>query len=261
MVSFIGITSGNGGMGKSSLACNLALGLSLMGKKVLLIETKFGIRSYDAILGIKPETFSSFSDYCDAKCQLSDIITKPDGERLPDFIWGGNKCPEGDVKKALFDLKNAFLREYDFIISDVSPINENIFSAFKKLCDVFLVLTDASFVSLRNSAYCVNSIKEKTKAKVYAILNKVIIDGADESAFVEDVLDELGCNLLGIIPYDEHFSYSIEKSEPIYKYNTFAGRAFENICKRLLGQAVSDYETGLGGGFFKKDKFVLKQFI
>ena len=98
------------------------------------------------------------------------------------------------------------------------------------------------------------------EAKQGDIIN-VIIDGADESAFVEDVLDELGCNLLGIIPYDEHFSYSIEKSEPIYKYNTFAGRAFENICKRLLGQVVSDYETGLGGGFFKKDKFVLKQFI
>lgn len=261
MVNFVGITSGSGGMGKSSLACNIAFGLSSMGKKVLLIESEFGIRSYDAILGIKPETLSSFSDYCDGNCQLSDIITKPDGERLPDFIWGGNKSPEGNIEKALSNLKNAFLKEYDFIISDVSPLSENMFLAFKKLCDTFLVLTDASFVSIRNSAYCANLIKEKSKAKVCAILNKVIIDGAEETAFVEDVSDEIGCSLLGIVPYDEHFSYSIEKSEPIYKYNTFAGRAFENICKRLLGQSVPDYETGLGGGFFKKDKFVLKQFI
>jgi len=261
MVSFVGITSGSGGMGKSSLACNLAFGLSSMGKKVLLIETKFGIRSYDAILGIKPETLSSFSDYCDGRCQLSDIITKPDGEKLPDFIWGGNRRPDGDVKKALFDLKNVFLKEYDFIISDVSPLNENMFLAFKELCDIFLVLSDASFVSLRNSAHCANLIKEKSRAKVYAILNKLIIDCMDETSFVEDVLDEMGCKLLGIIPYDEHFSYSIEKSEPIYKYNTCSGRALENICKRLLGQAVPKYETGLSTGFFKKEKFVLKQFI
>lgn len=261
MVNFVGITSGSGGMGKSSLACNIAFGLSSMGKKVLLIETKFGIRSYDAILGIKPDTFSSFSDYCDGNCQLSDIITAPNGEKLPDFIWGGNKSPDGDVKKALSDLKNAFLKEYDFIISDVSPIDENMFSVFMKLCDTFLVLTDASFISVRNSAHCANLIKEKSKAKLYAILNKVVIDGADETAFVEDILDEMGCTSLGIIPYDEHFSYSIEKGEPIYKYNTHSGRAFENICKRLLGQATPDYETGYGGGFFNKNKIVLKQFI
>ncbi|MBO7288362.1 MAG: AAA family ATPase [Clostridia bacterium] len=260
MVSFIGITSGSGGMGKSSSACNIALALSAMGKKVLLIECEFGIRSHDAILGVRPETFSSFSDYCNNNADLTDIITKPEKSKIPHFITGGIKSPEGDITKALISLKAELSGEYDFIVSDVSPLNERVFEAFKIACDTFLVLTDDSFISLRNSSFVVNSIKETSKAKIFGVLNKVVIDGKEGSHYAEDIADEMGASLIGIIPFDEHFSYSIENGLPIYKYNTYSGRAYENISKRLVGQAVPDYETG-NGGFFNKNKFVLKYSI
>ena len=260
MVSFIGITSGSGGMGKSSSACNIAIGLSAIDKRVLLIESEFGIRSYDAILGIKSETFSSFSDYCNNNANLSDIITKPEDDKMPHFITGGIESPSGDITKALCNLKMELSGEYDFIVSDVSPLNQRVFEAFKKACDTFLVLTDDSFISVRNSAFVVNSIKETSKAKIFAVLNKLIIDGKEASPFAEDIADEMGISLIGIIPFDEHFSYSVEKGLPIYKYNTYSGRAYENISKRLLGESVPDYETGIGG-LFNKNKFVLKHSI
>ena len=260
MACFIGITSGNGGMGKSSSACNIALGLLSMGKRVLLIESEFGIRSYDAILGIKPETISSFADYCSNNADLSEIITKPEESKMPHFITGGIKQPEEDITKTLCALKSELSKEYDYIVSDVSPLNERVFEAFKAACDIFLVLTDDSFISVRNSAYVVSSIKEKSKAEIFGILNKVVIDSKEGGSFAEDIADETGLSFIGIIPFDEHFSYSIENGLPIYKYNTYSGRAYENICKRLSGQDVPDYETG-SSGLFNKNKFVLKYSI
>ena len=261
MVNFIGITSGNGGMGKSSVACNIAYGLCREGKRVLLIESSFGIRSYDAILGIKSETFFSFSDYCSSQAALSDIITKPDDEHLPHFIAGGSVHPSGDVAKALSNMKQAFSKEYDYIVSDVSPENAEMFSAFLKNCDSFLILTDASFISVRNSSYLADLIRKNSKAKPNLVLNKVKIDETDNSSAIEDIIDETLCQLLGIIPYDEYFSRSVESGEPIYMYNTCSGRAMENICKRLLGADIPDFEKGASGGLFKKEKYVLKQFI
>ena len=260
MVSFIGITSGSGGMGKSSSACNIAIGLLAIGKRVLLIESEFGTRSYDAILGIKSETFSSFSDYCNNDADLNDIITKPEDDKMPHFITGGIKSPDGDITMALCNLKAELSGEYDFIVSDVSPLNQRVFDAFKTACDTFLVLTDDSFISVRNSAFVVNSIKETSKAKIFTVLNKLIIDGKEGSCFAEDIADEMGASLIGIIPFDEHFSYSIENGMPIYKYNTYSGRAYENISKRLVGKTVPDYETGIGG-LFNKNRFVLKHSV
>lgn len=261
MVNFIGITSGNGGMGKSASACNIAIGLGAMGKRVLLLECEFGTRSYDAIVGIKPETLSSFSDYCDNNADIADIITKPDNNKLPHFITGGIKKPNADIAKALANLKREVSKDYDFIVSDVSPLNERVFEAFKNTCNTFLILTDDSFVSVRNSSYVASLIKETSKAKLYGVLNKVIADGKDDSPYIEDIADEIGVSLMGIIPFDEHFSYSIEKGLPIFNYNTCSGRAYENICKRLLGQSIPNYETGSTSGFFNKNKFVLKYSI
>ncbi len=258
MVDFIGITSGNGGMGKSSVACNIAFGLCREGKRVLLLESSFGIRSYDAILGIKSETIFSFSDYCSSQAALSDIITKPDDEQLLHFIAGGSVYPSGDIAKALSNLKQAFSKEYDFIVSDVSPENAEMFSAFLKNCDSFLILTDASFISVRNTGFLADLIRKNSKAKLSLVLSKVKIDGDSDSPVVEDIVDETLCQLLGIIPYDEYFSRSVESGEPIFKYNTCSGRAMENICKRILGRNIPDFEKGASGGLFKKEKYVLK---
>ena len=259
MVNFLGITSGNGGMGKSSLACNIAYGLCREGKRVLLLESSFGIRSYDAILGIKSETIFSFSDYCSSQAALLDIITKPDDEHLPHFIAGGSVYPSGDIAKSLSNLKQAFSKEYDYIVSDVSPHNQDMFSAFLKNCDSFIILTDASFISIRNSSYLADLIRKNSKAKSSLVLSMVKInEDSGSSVAVEDIIDETSCQLLGIIPYDEYFLRSVEAGEPIYKYNTCSGRAMENICKRILGRDIPDFEKGASGGLFKKEKYVLK---
>ena len=258
MVKILAVTSGNGGMGKSILACNIACGLCSFGKKVLLAECSFGFRSIDAISGIKAETLFTFSDVCRGEGSVFDAITKAEDGKTPDFIPAGLKKPEADFKKAFSNIKSTLSGEYDYIVFDVSANCGGVFEALCNVCNCFIVLTDDSFVSVRNAAHCVDYIKGISNSKVHTVLNKISISSNNDSAFVEDIIDEIKAPLLGIIPYDEHLPLSIEKGSPIINYNTYAGRAIENICKRLEGISVPEFETGVSGGFFSKNKFVLK---
>lgn len=257
MANVFTVISGNGGMGKSFFACNLACGLKISGKKVLLAECSFGTGADDVILGIKSETLYDMKDVCEGSCDASEAIIHPDDEILPDFIPSGFSDVKADFDIAFKKLKKKFSSYYDYIIFDtpyfISPQTESAV----KISDAVIALTDDSFISVRNTSLCVNRAKSLGSAVVYTVLSNVVIDGNESSGFVEDIIDETGAKLLGIIPHDEYVSETISGSTPIIKYNTFAGRAMENICKRLLGKNVPEFETGVTG-LFNKNKLVLK---
>lgn len=257
MASVFTVISGNGGIGKSFFACNLACGLRKSGKKVLLAECSFGTGADDVILGIKPESLYDMKDVCEGNCDASEAVTRSGDELLPDFIPSGFSDVNADFDTAFKKLKKKFSSYYDYIIFDTPYFASSQTESAVKISDKVIALTDDSFISIRNTALCINRIKSIVEAEVFMVLNKVVIDGSVSSSCVEDIIDETGAKLIGIIPYDEYVSETIAKSVPIIKYNTFAGRAMENICKRLSGENIPDFETGVTG-LFNKNKLVLK---
>jgi len=258
MANIITVISGNGGMGKSLFSCNIACGLCIMDKKVLLVEMNFGSAIDDVILGIKSETLFNIKDVCDNTCDIQDAITHPDISYLPDFICASPVVSDVDTDKALENIKHSLSSIYDFIIIDTSHISTDYTASAIKHSDTVIALTDGTFVSRRNTSLAVSYARTLGNKNIFCVLNNVVINNDNASIYIEDVIDEVGAHLLGIVPSDNCIDDSISNGTPIIKYNTFAGRAYENICKRLLGENIYKYETGVTNGFFGKNKLVIK---
>lgn len=257
MVNFITVTSGSGGMGKSIFSCNISSVLKTFGYKVLLVECSFGMRADDVISSIEPDTLYTLSDICMSTCKAYDAITRSEDDNLPDFISAGVQKPDCDFKSVFQKLKSQLSKEYDYIICDLPSYFDDVFESVISVSDTCIILTDDSFVSVRNAAFCYGAIRSHSSADIYTVINNVILL-EDDKLSAEDIADEISASILGIIPSDEHIKTALARGELIYKYNTFAGRAYENICKRLTGTPVPEYETGINNGIFNKNRFTLK---
>ncbi|MBR3934363.1 MAG: AAA family ATPase [Clostridia bacterium] len=255
MADVIVVFSGSGGTGKSFFACNLSYGLKSAGKNVLLVESGFNVRADDIILGIKSDSIYTFTDICSGECKPNDAVIKSAVSGHPDFISAG--FGKADPEKGISALLNSLSSNYDYIIFDLSLCFDRVFQETVKQSDIAIAITDDLSISVRNTALATSKAKQLGCPEVYTVLNNVVINN-DESSFVEDVIDETGAGLLGIIPTDDYVKQSIINSDPIYKYNTYAGRSLENICKRILNTPVPEYETGVSSGLFSKNKLVLK---
>ena len=255
MADVVVIFSGSGGTGKSFFACNLSYGLKSCEKKVLLVESGFNTRADDIILGIKSDSIYTFTDICSGECKPHEAVVKSDNSLYPDFIPAG--LGKADSERGISAIIKSQSPYYDYIIFDLSTCFDRIFEETVKNANIAVAVTDDSPISVRNTAFATSKAKQLGCSKIYTLLNNVIISN-DESSFVEDIIDETGAKLLGVIPADEHVKPSIVNSDPIYKYNTYAGRSLENICKRILNKSVPDFETGISTGLFSRNKLVLK---
>ena len=258
MATVITVFSGSGGAGKSLVACNIACGLTTYGKRVLITEVSFNQRADDIILGITPDTVYGFSDICSRNCKPGAAVIRSEDDFHPDFIASVPGDAQDRVKDGIASLLKSQSGFYDYIIFDLSYSFDDIFDAAVKMSDIAIGVTTDITVSVRNTAFCMNRARDFGCRKLYTILNGVCIDNSESSVCVEDIADELGEALIGIIPFDEHIKTSVSKSDPIIRYNTYAGRSLENICKRIMGIPVPEYETGIAAGLFSKNKLVLK---
>lgn len=258
MATVITVFSGSGGAGKSFVACNIACGLKTLGKSVLLTEVSFGQRADDIILGITADTSYGFSDICTRNCKPGSAIIRSEDDFHPDFIASVPGDAYDRIKEGIASLLKSQSGFYDYIIFDLSYSFNNIFDVAVKMSDIAIGVTDDSAISIRNTAFCMNTARDIGCRKLYTLINNVCVDNSESSPCAEDIIDELGETLIGIIPYDEHVKTSVSNSDPIIKYNTYAGRSLENICKRITGIPVTGYETGLPASLFSKNKLVLK---
>ena len=257
MADVLVVISGSGGMGKSFFACNISCCLASLGKRVLFVEGTFGQRADDIILGIKPDTLYTVGDVTDGTCSVSDAITFSQSESLPDFIPASHRITAQNPADGFEKIVSYARDRYDYVIFDTSsPASRETCSALR-FGNTAFVLADCSYLSLRNASLCVATAKDTGPGSVCTVINNTTPHD-DADVFVEDVIDEVGAPLIGIIPYDEHVRTSLMTGDVIYKYNTFSGRALENICRRILGESVPGYETGAKNSFFTRNKLVLK---
>ncbi len=256
MAEIITILSGNGGMGKSFFACNLAYALKKSWYKVLLVELSFGSVSHDIIMGAAPVTVYNIADVCMGICTPAEAVSTTADSLLPDFISASPSLCEGDI--SVNGIVKTLSPRYDYIIFDAASTDIAVRSGAFELGGRAVFMTDDSPVSMRNTALAVSHIRSISKSEVYLLLTKVIIDNDDLGISAEDIIDECSAPLIGIIPYDEHAARSISEGRLIFDYNTYSSRAVANICERLLHNEVHEFETGISSGFFKRNKFILK---
>ena len=271
----ITVTSGKGGVGKSNLAINLAISLSRLGKKVVVLDADFGLANIEVMLGIRPQY--NLSDLMFRGKSLSEIITE--GPENVGFISGGSGIREMTnlTKEQLINLSSRLSeldRQTDVVIIDTGAgISGNVMEFVVLSGEVLLIatpeptsITDA-YALLKTLNHQPEFTREHCHIKLIA--NKVSNERDGKELFeklsvVADKFLNISLEYMGAVPSDNNMNKAVMKQQPLsVAYpNSQAARAIDDMARKIAapeGEAViKSGRRGLVGLFSETLKRTLK---
>lgn len=234
------ITSGKGGVGKSTVSANVGVGLALRGKRVVLIDADIGLRNLDVVLGLENRVVYDLVDVIKKKCRLSQALIRDrrfDGLCL---LPASQIYDKTEVEpKQMLELCELLKKDYDYIIIDCPAGIEQGFKNAIIGAEQAIVVVTPEVSSIRDADRVIGLLESNGFSKYRLIVNRVKDNMVrrGEMLSVEDVSDILATDVLGAIPDDERVVISTNKGQPL----ALDGRnkifeAFERIAKIITGE-------------------------
>ncbi|MFA5676040.1 MAG: septum site-determining protein MinD [Christensenellales bacterium] len=259
MQNVIVVTSGKGGVGKTTTVANLGAGIARQGKKVVLIDTDIGLRNLDVVLGLENRIVYDLVDVVEGTCRLKQALIKDkryDGLFLIPAAQTRDKMsltPE-QMKKLVAELEE----EVDYIIIDCPAGIEQGFKNAIAGAKSAIVVTVPEVSAVRDADRIIGLLSAAGIDDCYLLVNRMRIDLVKKGDMLalDDTLDILGIELIGVVPEDERIIKSSNMGEPIVTNDKApAGKAYRNITRRILGENVPMNDIEDDGGLasvFKK---------
>lgn len=242
MSEVIVITSGKGGVGKTTTAANIGIGLARLNKKVVLVDTDIGLRNLDVVIGLENRIVYNLVDVIEGNCRLKQALIRDKRYEelylLPSAQTRDKTCisPE-QMKKLCEDLEE----EFDYILLDCPAGIEQGFKNAIAGARKAIVVTTPEVSAIRDADRIIGLLEANDmRDNISLIINRVRVDMVKrgEMMSVQDVVDILAVDLLGVIPDDEQVVISTNQGEPLAGDSSQAGQAFLNISRRLTGEDV-----------------------
>jgi len=263
MGEVITVTSGKGGVGKSTLSANLSVGLAELGKRVVVIDFDIGLRNLDMILGLENRIVYDVVDVMEGRCNLSQALINDKRASNLYFLPASQTSDKNILdKEKVKTLIDTLKKDFDFIILDSPAGIESGFEHSIFLADRALIVTTPDVSAVRDADRVIGIIDAKSeKAKAgqevqkHVVVNRVKpgMVASGQMLSVEDVLSILALPLIGVIPDDEKIITSTNEGEPIYyDKKSLAAEAYRRISKRVLGEEVTFLDLSEKKGFFKR---------
>ncbi|HVB23077.1 MAG TPA: septum site-determining protein MinD [Ktedonobacteraceae bacterium] len=238
----ITITSGKGGVGKTTTTANLGTALAMQGKKVVVVDSDIGLRNLDAMLGLENRIVYDLVDVVEGQCRLRQALIKD--KRLPDLylLPAAQTRDKNAVNSVQMEqLCQQLRKEFDFVIIDSPAGIEQGFRNAIVGADEIIIVANPEMASVRDADRIIGLVEAADKPEPRLILNRLRADMVRRGDMMDvaDVLEVLGIDLLGIIPEDEMIIITTNKGEPaVYEKRSRAGRAYLNTVQRILGEEV-----------------------
>lgn len=259
MGEVIVITSGKGGVGKTTSSANIGTGLALLNKKVALIDADIGLRNLDVVMGLENRIVYDLVDVIDGNCRLKQALIK-DKRYANLFLLPAAQTKDKNAvsPEQMQKLCEQMKEEFDYIIIDCPAGIEQGFKNAVAGADRAIVVTTPEVSAVRDADRIIGLLEAAEVHNVMLVLNRIrpdMVKRGDMMA-LEDVTDILAIGVLGIVPDDESIVVATNRGEPCVADNASkAGQAFRNIAKRVSGEEVPlmtlDHETGIFSRFLK----------
>ena len=269
MGQIITITSGKGGVGKSTTTANIATALATMDKKVVAIDFDIGLRNLDMILGLENRIVYDVVDVMEGNCNVAQAIIKDKKVNNLHFIPASqtkdkNILDKIKVEKLLLDLK----KEFDYVLVDSPAGIESGFEHSIFLADRAIIVTTPDISSVRDADRVIGIIDAKSQKAIdgeevekHIIVNRLKPDLVEKGDMigVDDVLHILSLPLIGIVPDTEDIVSSTNVGEPVvHNQKSVAGEAFRRVARRINGDDIPFLDLKVDKGFFAKLKGMFK---
>ena len=263
MGEVIVITSGKGGVGKTTTTANLGAALAIKGKKVVLIDTDIGLRNLDVVMGLENRIVYDIVDVVEEKCRLRQALIKD--KRYTDlFLLPAAQTRDKDAvnEEQMRSLTSKLKEDFDYILVDCPAGIEQGFKNAIAGADRAIVVTNAEISSIRDADRIIGLLAEKKKKNPELIINRLRPEMVKKGEMmdVEDILDLLSIDLIGVVPEDEYIITQTNKGEPaVSNKKSPSGKAYMEIARRVLGENVEVTIPGRKKGFFQKLKDSFKK--
>lgn len=242
MGEVIVITSGKGGVGKTTTTANLGSALAMRGKKVVLLDTDIGLRNLDVVMGLENRIVYDIVDVIEEKCKLRQALIKD--KRFTDlFLLPAAQTRDKDAinEDEMIRLTQRLKEEFDYIIVDCPAGIEQGFKNAISGADRAIVVTNAEISSIRDADRIIGLLEASNIRNPELIINRIRPDMVKrgEMMDVEDILDLLSIDLIGVVPEDENIITQTNKGEPaVANKKAASGKAYIEIARRILGENV-----------------------
>ena len=257
MSEVIVITSGKGGVGKTTTTANVGTGLAQLNKKVVMIDTDIGLRNLDVVMGLENRIVYNLVDVIEGKCRLKQALIKDkkysDLCLLPSAQTRDKDAVSPDQMKALIE---ELKRDFDYILLDCPAGIEQGFKNAIAGADRALVVTTPEVSAVRDADRIIGLLEANEIGRIDLIVNRLRMDMVKRGDMmkVEDVTEILAINLIGAVPDDEQVVVSTNQGEPLTGSNCLAGQAYANISKRIIGEEIPFLDLDIKQGVFSKLK-------
>ncbi len=238
----ITITSGKGGVGKTTTTANLGTALAIQGKKVAVVDSDIGLRNLDAVLGLENRIVYDLVDVVEGQCRLRQALIKD--KRLPEFylLPAAQTRDKNAVNSIQMEqLCQQLRQEFDFVLIDSPAGIEQGFRNAIVGADEIIIVANPEMASVRDADRIIGLVEAAGKPEPRLILNRLRAEMVRRGDMMDvaDVLEVLGIDLVGIVPEDELIIVAINKGEPIvYEKRSRAGSAYLNAAQRIIGKEV-----------------------
>lgn len=262
MSEVIVVTSGKGGVGKTTTTANIGAGLAGFGKKVLVIDTDLGLRNLDVVMGMENRIVYNLVDVIQGGCRLKQALIKDKRHEnlylLPSAQTKDKSAvsPE-QMKKLIAEIRE----EYDYILLDCPAGIEQGFQNAIAAADRALIVTTPEVSAIRDADRIIGLLEANKLKKLDLIVNRIRIDMVKRGDMmsIDDVTEILSVDLIGAIPDDEQVVIGTNQGEVAIEMDSMAGRAYMNICRRIMGEEVPFLDLEKQNGLFRKLSHMFKK--
>lgn len=253
MSEVIVITSGKGGVGKTTTTANIGTGLALAGKKVALVDTDIGLRNLDVVLGLENRIVYDIVDVVEKNCRLKQALIKD--KRYPNLclLPAAQTRDKNAVNTEQMQALCAQLKsEFDYVIIDCPAGIEQGFKNAIAGADRAVVVTTPEVSAVRDADRIIGLLEANEIKDTRLLVNRVRVDMVKKGDMmnIDDILDILGIELIGVVPDDEDIIITTNRGEPAVSIEkSRAGQAYRNIVKRIGGEDIPIMDLEAGTGF------------
>ena len=257
------VTSGKGGVGKTTTTANIATALAILGHRVVAIDGDVGLRNLDVVMGLENRIVYTLVDALDGNCRLNQTLIKDKRvENLYMIPTAQSKTKDAVSPEEMVNVCEELRSSFDYILIDSPAGIESGFKNASVGADEALVVTTPEITAVRDADRIIGLLESMEKSPIRLIVNRIrphMVQQGDMLG-VSDVLDILAIPLIGMVPDDESVSTSTSKGEPLaHSGKTRAAVAFRNIAARIVGQDIPFTDIDEPSGSWIYD-FIIKPF-
>ncbi|GIO12492.1 septum site-determining protein MinD [Cohnella xylanilytica] len=252
------VTSGKGGVGKTTTSANLGTALALLGRKVCMVDTDIGLRNLDVVMGLENRIIYDLIDVAEGRCRLNQALVKD--KRFDELYMlpaaqtkdKHDITPE-QVRKIVEDLKP----DYDYVIIDCPAGIEQGFDNAVAGADQAIVVTTPENAAVRDADRVIGILEQRGFKSPKLIINRIrpnMLKSGDMLE-IDDICQVLAIDLIGIVPDDEIVIKSANLGEPtVMNPSSRAAIAYRNVARRILGETVPLMQLEEKSGMFGRVK-------